>query len=155
MPAAGCGDPRTVGGLTPVPGQLSVQTYGPPCSQVGFLIPVQFASTYSVSRHAVAKMDIRTSGASIINAASMSHLHCRAFRMPINCQAIYIPSRKHHRLQVGAANSVMPALRHRFARTVAPYAKPPMRYGQACLPRPLSRHCDGRHVTAKPEAIAR
>lgn len=31
-------------------GQLSVETYGPPCLQVVFLIPVQSASTYSVSR---------------------------------------------------------------------------------------------------------
>ena len=73
------------------PGQLSMETYGPPCLQVVFLIPVQSASTYSVSRHAVAKMDIRTLRATIINSVSMNHFHCWAIRTPINCQAISIP----------------------------------------------------------------
>lgn len=54
--------------------------------------------------HAVAKMDIRTSRASIINTVSMNHFHCWAFRTPIDCQAIYIPSRKPHGLRVSAAN---------------------------------------------------
>lgn len=41
--------------------------------------------------HAVAKMDIRTLRATIINSVSMNHFHCWAIRTPINCQAISIP----------------------------------------------------------------
>jgi hypothetical protein len=38
--------------------------------------------------HAVAKMDIRAPEATIINTVSKNHFHCRAYRAPIDCQAI-------------------------------------------------------------------
>lgn len=56
--------------------QISVQTYGPPCSQVEFLEPLHSLLQRIRSHgHAVAKMDIRTSGASIVGfRAELSRL---------------------------------------------------------------------------------
>jgi len=79
-------------------------TYGPPCLQVEFLEPCSLLQRIRFHGHAVAKMDILASGASTINTASTSHLHCCAYRTPVICQAIYGPSRKYHGLQIGAAN---------------------------------------------------
>ena len=105
--------------------------------------------------HAVAKMDIRTSGASIINTASTSHLHCWAFRTPVNCQAIYSPSREHHGLRVGATDLATPEWRRTFGRMDVPFVKQPRQCERACLQAPRSRRCDACLGKAGLGAIAR
>jgi len=95
----------------------------------------------------VAKMDIRTSGASIINTAS-SHLHCWAFRTPVNCQAIYGPSRKHHGLQINAADLLTLWWRPTRDRMDVPFAIRPRQCGRACLPSPRLRRCGAGRADA-------